>query len=170
MYCLLDGAIDFTYVAMARAMSPACENLFSGQAAIDLEDVAPYVCLDDENGMVSRIVLKRGDLHLGLLLESESMIADVRRHLRHFLWVKRESDQRVVYFRYYDPRVLREFLPVCTTLELDRFFGPISAFVCPDENPEACLTFRRFRGKLMVERCMVDELLHRMADLRSLVC
>jgi len=34
-----------------------------------------------------------------------------------------------MYFRFYDPRVLRVFLPTCTPEELSDFFGPIAGFL-----------------------------------------
>lgn len=44
-------------------------------------------------------------------------------HLRRFLLVK-DAQGQDMYFRFYDPRVLRVFLPTCTPEELSDFFGP----------------------------------------------
>jgi hypothetical protein len=43
------------------------------------------------------------------------------------LRVETEDGQRLV-FRYFDPRVLRVFLPVCTPAEKNDFFGPVYRF------------------------------------------
>jgi hypothetical protein len=50
-------------------------------------------------------------------------------------------------FRYYDPRVLRSYLPTCTPEELAQVFGPIHSFVM--ESAEgACIEFSRAAGQL----------------------
>ena len=40
-----------------------------------------------------------------------------------------------MYFRLYDPRVLRVFLPTCTPDELTDFFGPIGTFLIESDKP-----------------------------------
>jgi hypothetical protein len=44
-------------------------------------------------------------------------------------------------FRYYDPRVLRVYLPTCVTVELRTVFGPIECFWMEGESPEKMLEF-----------------------------
>ena len=44
-------------------------------------------------------------------------------------------------FRYYDPRVLRVFLPTCTPAELAGFFGPIRGYLLEAGAPETLLRF-----------------------------
>lgn len=39
-------------------------------------------------------------------------------------------------FRFYDPRVLRLYLPSCTTEELDRVFGSVERFILEDGSGE----------------------------------
>ncbi len=39
----------------------------------------------------------------------------------------RSEQKAPLVFRYYDPRVLRVYLPTCSPAEFARFFGPISA-------------------------------------------
>ena len=45
-------------------------------------------------------------------------------------------------FRYYDPRVLRVYLPASVTAELRTVFGPIDCFWMESESPEYMLDFR----------------------------
>jgi hypothetical protein len=51
-------------------------------------------------------------------------------------------------FRYYDPRVLRVYLPTCVTAELRTVFGPIECFWTESESPEYMLDFRVHDGAL----------------------
>ena len=49
----------------------------------------------------------------GVWARSEVAFDDVRRHMRRFLRVQGEDGRRML-FRWYDPRVLRVYLPSCT--------------------------------------------------------
>jgi hypothetical protein len=61
----------------------------------------------------------------------------VRRHLRKFLMVDLDRDK--VYFRFYDPRVLRAFVPTCTPAERREFLSDLAWHItCP----QGLLTFR----------------------------
>jgi hypothetical protein len=51
----------------------------------------------------------------------------LRHHLRTLLVVKSWSGERML-FRYYDPRVLRAYLPTCTSDELRTVFGPVPQY------------------------------------------
>ena len=53
-----------------------------------------------------------------------------------------------MYFRYYDPRVLRVFLPTSNTEELTAIFGPVSCFLVESEDPGRCIEFT-FTGKAL---------------------
>lgn len=65
----------------------------------------------------------------------------MRQHFRRFLLVHGDKGQ-TLYFRFYDPRILRVFLPGCTPEERIAFFGPISRFVMEAEDPATALEFR----------------------------
>jgi hypothetical protein len=64
----------------------------------------------------------------------------LRDHFREFQTVEL-PDQRTVLFRYYDPRVLRSFLPACNAAELRAFFGPVQSFIVEGETPETGVSF-----------------------------
>jgi hypothetical protein len=44
-------------------------------------------------------------------------------------------ENKLIFFRYYDPRVLRVYLPTCNAEEIRSVFGPISAYIAEDEDP-----------------------------------
>ena len=62
-----------------------------------------------------------------VLCVSEGAQADVASHFRRLLKVQTESGERL-YFRYYDPRVLRAFLPSCSEEQVESVFGEVQAF------------------------------------------
>ena len=76
----------------------------------------------------------------GVYLASPEPLEGLRRHFRQFLMVKL-PDQKQVYFRFYDPRVLRLFLPTCTAQEISLLFGPVKYYIMEDEKPDLLLRF-----------------------------
>ena len=49
------------------------------------------------------------------------------------------------FFRYYDPRVLRKYLPTCTPEEVRSFFGPVRSFIAENNAPALAEMAARFR-------------------------
>jgi len=50
------------------------------------------------------------------------------------LRVQEEGSTKFLYFRFYDPRVLRVFIPSCTDQQLIQFYGPIRRFWMENED------------------------------------
>ena len=61
---------------------------------------------------------------------SKSSFDDLFSHFQKFNRVYLEGDD-VVLFRYYDPRVLRTYLPTCNRDEIETFFGKVISFFSP---------------------------------------
>jgi len=74
----------------------------------------------------------------------------LRPHLRSFLRVQDESG-RTLLFRYYDPRVLKVYLPTCRTDELNTVFGPVSTYMVEDDGGRTLIEFS-FDGIQLHER------------------
>jgi hypothetical protein len=66
-------------------------------------------------------------------------------------------DGKEVFFRFYDPRILRRFLPVCTPAETRQFFGPVMQFWVEDEKPEFLLQFAPSPKGVDVQRFSLNE-------------
>ena len=76
----------------------------------------------------------------------------VRRQLRRALTV-RDPNGRKLLFRFYDPQILRLFLPTCSAAELQTFFGPIEAlYAFEDEGPSVEVFTLDEQSELVVER------------------
>jgi hypothetical protein len=69
--------------------------------------------------------------------------------------VRDERGNRLV-FRYYDPRVLRVYLPTCTASELRRVFGPIECFWMESGDPEELFKFD-YRAMELKEKYLLCE-------------
>jgi hypothetical protein len=67
----------------------------------------------------------------GILIVASGHPAALQRHLRKIFVVQDETGQEF-FFRYYDPRVLRAYLPTCTGEEARQFFGPVNRIYVED--------------------------------------
>lgn len=117
-------------------------SLYLGMAEEEYWGFAPYLARMDVP-MLEWIETRLAGEPWGVFIEAQEDLNAVRKHLHHFLIVNDPQDEEM-YFRFYDPRVLRKYLPTCTPRELRQFFGTLDAFLVPDsENPNAVLRMRR---------------------------
>lgn len=113
------------------------ESLFQGEFAEITKDIAPYLVEvipypDDRSeselmGLFSdEEAMTRFNWHeeLGVFIHSRYDFDTVLRHLRHFPVMKDENG-KWFFFRFYDPKVLRNYLEVIVTSpeKLNKFFG-----------------------------------------------
>jgi hypothetical protein len=124
-------------------------SLYDGAEGEQLADVAPYlVALPPQSALLATLLREHwGDNRFTLLL-ADADFKSVRRQLRRFLMVEDEQNKKM-YFRFYDPRVLRAFLPSCTPAECVDFFGPISWFVLETEEQGLAQAFSCKEGNLL---------------------
>ncbi len=148
VFAALDGASAPNLVKALYEHKPEHCCLYPGELRPDIATVAPYLVRLEAGTEFTKLVLKEGwGAHWGIFLLSQSDLRTLRDHLREFHKVEL-PDQRTVIFRYYDPRVLRVFLPVCNQAELTLFFGPIQAFIVEGESPESGQRFS-FTGQAL---------------------
>jgi pSer/pThr/pTyr-binding forkhead associated (FHA) protein len=92
----------------------------------------------------------------GVFLTSLSPLEELRPHFRQFLLAGTE-DRRALELRFYDPRLLRAFLPVCEPEEVDVLFGPVLAYLMETEQANAMLVFSRGDEGLIADRLSLDK-------------
>lgn len=142
VYALLDGARDRRIRSFILDTRAPAWCLYRGVPAV-LEDAAPWLLrLVPGQPYTSRFFERGWNNAWGILLTSPAPSRALRRHLRRFLRVRTE-DGRVLVFRYYDPRVLRVFLPTCTPAERAAFFGPIGALAAESSDGATAHLFHR---------------------------
>jgi hypothetical protein len=141
LYAILDAARDIKILALLLQSKEEYQSLYEGVEGATLAQVAPYlVKLGRDSLLLGSLVLEGWGNSWGVYLSCASELQEIRRHLRHFLEVQL-PDGKQVYFRFYDPRVLRVFLPTCTVDETNQFFGPIKHYLMEDEKPDKLLQF-----------------------------
>lgn len=138
---VLDAARAPRVLPVLMASRAQHASLYDGWQARELAEVAPYLAEAAPSSPLWDALLGEawGDAW-GVWLRSEAAFDDVRRHLRRFLRVQGEDGRRML-FRWYDPRVLRAYLPTCTDDERRVFHGPVRAFVVEDAAPRRALRF-----------------------------
>ena len=142
IWMILDGARSVEVFRMLLECHLEYSCLYSGPLTPEMEIAAPYlVQLDHGYRDTHRFIRRAWGNSWGVFLKSETSLKKLRRHLREFLVVRDEKGRRMV-FRYYDPRVLRVYLPTCTPGELRTVFGPIECFWTEDDSSENIREFK----------------------------
>jgi hypothetical protein len=156
VYAVLDGgSIPDLLDKLYGEQRPEFECLYTGEIKPDLAEVAPYLVRLEPKSEFTRWVMAEGwGKHWGVFVVAPVDFRAMRHHLRHFLIVH-GADGKAFYFRFYDPRVLRTYLPSCNTGELAEFFGPVKTWAMEGENPATLLRFLITDGKLAPQK---DEL------------
>lgn len=142
-YMVLDAARDPAVLPFLAENEDALELacLYRGDDARDLADVAPWLVAFDPDAPVCRQLAARAWGHAwGIFALAPVDLKPLRRHFQTLLEVRTEDD-RILLFRFYDPRVLRGFLPIATAEQLPELFGPVTRFIAEDRDPTLALSF-----------------------------
>jgi len=132
IHLLLDAARMESAIYQARDMNSKHVSLYKGKSMEALADFAPYLFdFSAEEAFQSWFWEAGWGNAWGVLVDLTAPKAEVYRHFRKFLLVHNEEGEQV-YFRFYDPRVLRVFLSTCNREQLREFFGPVRYFLIED--------------------------------------
>jgi len=151
LWAVLDGAQDPRISSSIRLGSSPWACLYAGQLAPQLQEVAPYlVRIFPDRPEALRLLEQGWERNWGVFAVAAASQSELRRHLRRHLRVRTEAGKTLL-LRWYDPRVLRIYLPTCAARELKEFFGPVRAFI--GEGPERgeVQVYAAPGGKLLVE-------------------
>lgn len=141
LFALLDAARDPRVLALLLESKEEFQSLYEGPQGDALAQFAPYlVGLPKESPLLETVAREGWGKSWGVYLTCDLPFKEVRKHFRHFLMAKL-PDGRQVYFRFYDPRALRVYLPTCTAEEARSFFGPVKYYLMEGEMPESALSF-----------------------------
>ncbi len=151
-FAVLDGASVPDLLEKLYRDKPEFECLYRGELEPDMAEVAPYLARLERNSEFTEWVIRQGwGKHWGIFVVTRADLRALRRHFRAFLMVH-DADGQPLYFRYYDPRVLRVYLPTCNAEELKTVFGPVESYLLEDAEPKTILRFRAASGSLKQEK------------------
>lgn len=152
VYAVLDGASIPGLLSKLYQHQPDHFCLYRGELPPDMAEVAPYLVHLQINAEFTTWVTSEGwGKHWGIFALSSADLRSLRQHFRGFLTVY-DPNTRPMLFRYYDPRVLRSYLPTCNSEELAAIFGPVDSYLVEDEAGEIMLRFQLTSGALKSEK------------------
>lgn len=128
VYAIVDAACGETVLAKLVELGPVRATcLFRGPTLEQLWAVAPYLVSVDRAffDWLRRTVWSEP---WGILAMTDAPPRKLFIHLRNLLVVE-DPVGETVYFRYYDPRVLKVFLPTCNTDQIELLFGPVIGYL-----------------------------------------
>ncbi|MCS7024964.1 MAG: DUF4123 domain-containing protein [Bryobacteraceae bacterium] len=141
VFLLVDCARDGRILPLLGEYAAPAQTLFNGPNLGTMIPFSPHLVTVEKEGPLVRALLEEGWGQAWFsFVVSREPFGVLREHFRQLLVVE-DPEGREVYFRYYDPRILRCFLPACSPAEARQFFGPVLQFWTEDENPEYLLQF-----------------------------
>jgi hypothetical protein len=146
MYAVVDAAKEPGVLKMILDTPGTERDCLLGEARdAQLVHFAPHlVRLANGSQLREQLTLGRAGVGWGILIVSDAPKEQLRAHLVQLLRAKL-SDGREMHFRYYDPRILKAFLPSCLEEEVAAFFGPVTQFVLQENEKEDRICFSRAR-------------------------
>jgi hypothetical protein len=151
-YAILDGASIPNLLEKLDEHQVECECLFAGELEDDMAEVAPYLIkLTADSTFAEWLLLEGWGKHWGIFVLTKMENSALLNHLCKFIRVRNEEG-KVLYFRFYDPRVLLKFLPTCTSKELTNFFGKIESFIIETEKEEIVECFSLSNSSLKEDK------------------
>lgn len=135
LYGVFDAARDDRILRLLQESIDEHQNLYEGVPGRALDEVAPYlVRFVPGSSLLRRLLVGGWGRAWGTFFRSAEPLKEVRRHFRRYLMVQDEETLERLYFRYYDPRVLREFLKVATPRQKGELLAPFSRVMFEGEN------------------------------------
>lgn len=155
VFAVLDGASVPDLRLSLYQHQPEYACLYLGDLAPDMAEVAPYLVRLEADADFTEWVIRYGwGQHWGIFVSSDATLRELHRHFRRLLTVH-DSAGTPLLFRYYDPRVLRVYLPTCTAAELEAFFGPVEWYMCEDDTTPAAWRLHLLSNTLQQDRLML---------------
>ncbi len=156
-YILLDAARMADEIDKALELNKSGKTLFSGKSEHILVSVSPYLFNYKPETDFSKWHSENGwGNSWGVYVLCYNDFESLHKHFRKFILVKTEDGEEL-YFRFYDPRVLRIFLPTCDEEQLKEFFGPVKAYLMEDDDPAFGIIFTLNQSKELVTQKVSKE-------------
>lgn len=141
VYAILDGASVPELLPQLAEAKEESACLYRGELEPDLAQKAPYLIKLRRDSPLTDWILNDGwGNHWGIFATTPAGLEALRRHFRRFLRVK-DHTGKILYFRYYDPRVLTVYLPTCRRSEISAIYGPIRQYLAEDETTGDAVLF-----------------------------
>jgi pSer/pThr/pTyr-binding forkhead associated (FHA) protein len=135
LFAILDAARDDRILEVLRQSVEPHQSLYEGIQGEPLATVAPYLTgpFRKDSVLLDRLVMEGWGRRWGIYVTSREPFKEVRRHFRRFLMVELEETGEPLYFRFYDPWVLKTFWPSATSQQAADLAKPLGAMFAEGE-------------------------------------
>lgn len=136
VYAILDGARDERIEPMVSSCKQPHECLYNEPLTDNMRAAAPHIVeLDSDAEFTQQLITLGWGQSWGIFLVTYPPVTltTVRKNFRKINIVQEPSGE-MVFFRYYDPRVMRTYLPTCTPDEVQFVFGPVKEILMEGED------------------------------------
>lgn len=150
LYAVVDASRAPMIIPPAlQAMTDKVACLYRGNALEEFGDDTAWVAeMTSDESVLQWLIDKGFGKRWSVFLRTSHALEDVVRHLRKFTVVK-DNEGTIHFFRYYDPRTLRQYLPVLTSEQAAVFFKGIECFCCENDLKAGELLKFRFEGGIV---------------------
>lgn len=155
VFVVLDGAMTPDLPAVLTSADAEHFCLYRGRLEPEMAAVAPYLAsLHPDSPFTEWVLSNCWGRRRGMFGASHAGMSELRMHFRRFAMV---SDQagKLYYFRFYDPSVLRNYLPKANAKEVTDIFGPVQWFFMEDVDPRMARRFFLVDNALCEDRIPV---------------
>jgi pSer/pThr/pTyr-binding forkhead associated (FHA) protein len=166
LFAVIDAAREGMAAALLQSSALRRQELFEGEAAdptaahipilVELGQAGSSSVGTDTQAFLETLLRSGWGKSGGIFCTSASPFEDLLEHFRSFL-LMRTKEQRPLYFRFYDPRVLRAFLPTCEPQELWAIFGPVASYVVESDRSDMMLAFSPGADRLITAQVSLAE-------------
>ncbi len=137
LWAVVDAARTPRILQVLREAVDPARSLYEGPRGDGMVDAAPHLVeLQPDSHLLSLLVREGWGNAWGIYLSWDTTEKEARRHLRRLLMVEVASTREPLYFRFYDPRALRDVIPTCSVRQQTELFGDIDAFLLEGEDGE----------------------------------
>lgn len=154
-FLIYDTALNGPYTLMIlQKYYSVNQSLFKGTKDEAIMDVSPWLFqIDDqlEKNLSNEIAIA---LQSVLLVESKKDMQSVCAHFKSFIY--QTINGREYFFRFWDARVLKKFLPTCDKKQIAELFGPIDHFIIEADSQEESIKFSHVNGTLQQTKIPAD--------------
>jgi hypothetical protein len=144
-YAIIDAAKEGSIPYFLEGMKANFGPLLQGDEAKRLAQVAPYLVGLKKGSDVSDWYLEKlyGN-SIGFVLKTNWSIEGLIQFWARKVKTRIPSTEEKGFFRYYDPNVLRVYLPILEEdNDLIEFMGPTNSILVEAQNPEHLLVYRQ---------------------------
>ena len=150
VFCLVNCPADARIAELLALNSEQKASLHGGSPDAAAEESGPYIVQVGRYSLLLQTLVDEGwGKGWASYLISDASFGEVCQHFSRFYEVQIEAGE--VYFRFYDPAVLRAFLDAGSPEELRTFFAPVSEWVLETAAADEMLRVHISGGSITAE-------------------